>query len=45
MNQSHIVLSLAVLNDDLKPDETVLCLTGAAGAGHLDMLLVTTPAR
>lgn len=45
MNQLHIALFLAVLNDGLKPDETVLCLTGATGVGHLDMLLITTPAR
>lgn len=45
MSQLKIGLLLAVLNDYVEPDESALCLSGVAGSGRLDTLLITNPQR
>jgi DNA integrity scanning protein DisA with diadenylate cyclase activity len=45
MSQLNLALFLAVLNNQAELDETIVCLSGTAGGGHLDMLHITTPGR
>jgi hypothetical protein len=45
MSQIHMGVLLAVMNDDIAPDETVLCLAGVAGSDRLDTLVIANPRR
>lgn len=44
-SQLHLGLFLAVANDHVDREETVLCLSGGAGSARLDSILVTNPRR
>jgi DNA integrity scanning protein DisA with diadenylate cyclase activity len=45
MSQLKIGLLLAILNEHLDLDESILCLSGVAGSGRLDTMLIANPQR
>jgi hypothetical protein len=45
LSRVHLALLLAVLNGLLDRSETILCLSGIAGSGHLDTLFLTNPSE
>jgi hypothetical protein len=45
MSQINIGLYAAILRDAVELTEQVICLSGIAGSGRLDLLLVTRPNR
>ena len=45
MSQLKMGLLLAVLNEYVQFDETILCLSGVAGSGRLDTMLIANPRR
>ncbi len=45
MDQLTLALIMAVMNDALDVDESVVCLTGTAGSKRLDTLLIANPKR
>jgi DNA integrity scanning protein DisA with diadenylate cyclase activity len=45
MSQLKIGLLLAILNEHVELDESILCLSGVAGSGRLDTMLIANPQR
>jgi DNA integrity scanning protein DisA with diadenylate cyclase activity len=45
MSQLKIGLLLAVLNEHIALEESILCLSGVAGSGRLDTMLIANPQR
>ncbi len=45
MSQLKMGLLLAILNDHVELDQSILCLSGVAGSGRLDMMLIANPYR
>jgi DNA integrity scanning protein DisA with diadenylate cyclase activity len=45
MSQLKIGLLLAILNEHVQLDESILCLSGVAGSGRLDTMLIANPQR
>ena len=45
MSQIMFALFMALLNEHVQLDESVLCLSGVAGSQRLDTLLIANPAR
>ena len=45
MSQLKIGLLLAILNEHLEIDESILCLSGVAGSKRLDTMLIANPQR
>lgn len=45
MDQVKLGLIMAVFNDAIGPEESVVCLAGAAGSKRLDNLLIANPRR
>ena len=45
MSQLKIGLLLAILNEHVELDESTLCLSGVAGSGRLDTMLIANPLR
>ena len=45
MNQVKIGLVMAVLSGAVDVDESIICLTGAAGSKRLDMMMIANPKR
>jgi DNA integrity scanning protein DisA with diadenylate cyclase activity len=45
LSRVHLALLLGVLNGLLDRTETILCLSGIAGSGHLDTMSLTNPSE
>jgi DNA integrity scanning protein DisA with diadenylate cyclase activity len=45
MSQLKIGLLLAILNEHVRLNESILCLSGVAGSGRLDTMLIANPER
>lgn len=45
MSQLKIGILLAILNEHVELDESILCLSGVAGSGRLDTMLIANPLR
>ena len=45
LSRVHLALLLGVLNGLLDRSETILCLSGIAGSGHLDTMSLTNPSE
>lgn len=45
LSRVHLAFLLAVLNGLIDRSETVLCLSGIAGSGHLDTLFISNPSQ
>jgi DNA integrity scanning protein DisA with diadenylate cyclase activity len=45
LSRVHLALLLAVLNGMLDRSETILCLSGIVGSGHLDTVFLTNPSE
>lgn len=45
MSQLKVGLLLAILNEHIAIEESILCLSGVAGSGRLDTMLIANPQR